>query len=135
MRAHMPTLGGWGADHCCARARGLLCTVHEASTHQLATAGWVKNPKPFEATLENGAPVPAAQVPWMQVGTPFTMTCEVSASVADDITEFEAGNPGQVPVTHYVVGSPGGRFFQRWGTASTACTVAGSLFRPCCTCA
>lgn len=54
------------------------------------------------------------------------MTCEVSASVADDITEFEADNPGRVPVTHYVVGSPGGRFFQRWGTG---CSWAASLHR------
>ena len=64
-------------------------------------------------------------MPWMQVGTPFTLTCEVSAAVADDITEFETDNPGQVPVTHYVVGSPGGRFFQRWDI-----TLQSSLFDP-----
>jgi hypothetical protein len=51
----------------------------------------------------------------MQVGTPFIFSGEVSAAVADDISEFEQHNPGVVPVTNYVVGSPGGRFFQRWG--------------------
>ena len=54
------------------------------------------------------------QLPWMQVGTPFIFSGEVSAAVADDISEFEQHNPGVVPVTQYIVGSPGGRFFQRW---------------------
>lgn len=32
---------------------------------------------------------PLAQVPWFQVGTPFLVSTEVSASVADDIVEFQ----------------------------------------------
>ncbi len=29
------------------------------------------------------------QVPWFQVGTPFLVSTEVSASVADDIVEYQ----------------------------------------------